>query len=117
MFYAEQVRREKYALDESGKSEALFCLKYGLARGGFLTANQLFGTSPSSSATSWCITPMFGCGDFRFRDGVGMALFYGDFFRAGLEKRRRVDGEFCRAIHTQRNPARYMPMFVTIRNR
>ncbi len=65
MFYAEQVRREKYALDEA-QLKPYFALNTVLQEGFGPPTN--YSASPSSSVLTFrCITLMFGCGDFRFR--------------------------------------------------
>ena len=71
-FYAEQVRREKYDLDEA-QLKPYFALDSVLNEGVFWTANQLFGIKFVERFDIPVYHP-------DGHDGVGLALFYGDFF-------------------------------------
>lgn len=78
-FYAEQVRREKYALDES-QLKPYFALDAVLNEGVFWTANQLFGIKFVERFDIPVYHPDVRVWEIFDHDGVGLALFYGDFF-------------------------------------
>lgn len=78
-FYAEQVRREKYALDEA-QLKPYFALDTVLNEGVFWTANQLFGIKFVERFDIPVYHPDVRVWEIFDLDGVGLALFYGDFF-------------------------------------
>lgn len=78
-FYAEQVRREKYALDEA-QLKPYFALETVLSDGVFWTANQLFGIKFIERFDIPVYHPDVRVWEIFDHDGVGLALFYGDFF-------------------------------------
>ncbi|NTX83395.1 peptidyl-dipeptidase Dcp [Citrobacter youngae] len=78
-FYAEQVRREKYALDEA-LLKPYFDLDTVLNEGVFWTANQLFGIKFIERFDIPVYHPDVRVWEIFDHDGVGLALFYGDFF-------------------------------------
>lgn len=78
-FYAEQVRREKYALDEA-QLKPYFALDTVLNEGVFWTANQLFGIKFVERFDIPVFHPDVRVWEIFDHDGAGLALFYGDFF-------------------------------------
>ncbi len=78
-FYAEQVRREKYALDEA-QLRPYFALDTVLNEGVFWTANQLFGIKFVERFDIPVYHPDVRVWEIFDHDGAGLALFYGDFF-------------------------------------
>ncbi|MBJ8888077.1 peptidyl-dipeptidase Dcp [Citrobacter sp. FDAARGOS_156] len=78
-YYAEQVRREKYALDEA-LLKPYFALDTVLNEGVFWTANQLFGIKFIERFDIPFYHPDVRVWEIFDHDGVGLALFYGDFF-------------------------------------
>lgn len=78
-FYAEQVRRDKYALDEA-QLRPYFVLDRVLNDGVFWTANQLFGIKFVERFDIPVYHPDVRVWEIIDHDGVGLALFYGDFF-------------------------------------
>ena len=78
-FYAEQVRRAKYALDES-QLKPYFELDTVLHEGVFSTANQLFGIKFVERFDIPVYHPDVRVWEIFDHNGVGLALFYGDFF-------------------------------------
>ncbi|EPJ7335602.1 peptidyl-dipeptidase Dcp [Citrobacter amalonaticus] len=78
-FYAGQVRRAKYALDES-QLKPYFELNTVLHEGGFWTANQLFGIKFIERFDIPVYHPDVRVWEIFDHNGVGLALFYGDFF-------------------------------------
>ncbi|HAT7570685.1 TPA: peptidyl-dipeptidase Dcp [Citrobacter werkmanii] len=78
-FYAEQVRREKYALDEA-QLKPYFALDTVLNEGVFWTANQLFGIKFVERFDIPIYHPDVRVWEIFDHDGAGLALFYGDFF-------------------------------------
>ncbi|MEG1783352.1 MAG: peptidyl-dipeptidase Dcp [Citrobacter sp.] len=78
-FYAEQVRREKYDLDEA-QLKPYFALDSVLNEGVFWTANQLFGIKFVERFDIPVYHPDGRVWEIFDHDGVGLALFYGDFF-------------------------------------
>ncbi|RSB18833.1 peptidyl-dipeptidase Dcp [Citrobacter farmeri] len=78
-FYAEQVRRAKYALDES-QLKPYFELDTVLHEGVFWTANQLFGIKFIERFDIPVYHPDVRVWEIFDHNGVGLALFYGDFF-------------------------------------
>jgi len=78
-FYAEQVRREKYALDEN-QLRAYFALDRVLEDGVFWAASQLFGLKFVPRHDIAVYHPDVRVWEIFDRNGEGLALFYGDFF-------------------------------------
>ncbi|WET38796.1 peptidyl-dipeptidase Dcp [Citrobacter enshiensis] len=78
-FYAEQVRREKFALDET-QLKPYFALDTVLNEGVFWAANQLFGIKFIERFDIPVYHPDVRVWEIFESDGVGLALFYGDFF-------------------------------------
>ena len=78
-FYAEQVRRAKYALDES-QLKPYFELDTVLHEGVFWTANQLFGIKFIERFDIPVYHPDVRVWEIFDHNGVGLALYYGDFF-------------------------------------
>lgn len=78
-FYAEQARREKYALDEA-QLKPYFALDTVLNEGVFWTANQLFGIKFVERFDIPVYHPDVRVWEIFDHDGAGLALFYGDFF-------------------------------------
>ena len=78
-FYAEQVRREKYALDEA-QLKPYFALDTVLNEGVFWTANQLFGIKFVERFDIPVYHSDVRVWEIFDHDGAGLALFYGDFF-------------------------------------
>ncbi|MDI7491535.1 peptidyl-dipeptidase Dcp [Cronobacter dublinensis] len=78
-FYAEQVRREKYALDEA-QIKPFFELDHVLTRGVFYAASALFGLTFSERTDIPVYHPDVRVWEIFDKDGSGLALFYGDFF-------------------------------------
>lgn len=78
-FYAEQVRREKFDLDEA-QLKPYFELNTVLNEGVFWTANQLFGIKFVERFDIPVYHPDVRVWEIFDHNGVGLALFYGDFF-------------------------------------
>lgn len=78
-FYAEQVRREKFCLDEA-QLKPYFELNTVLNEGVFWTANQLFGIKFVERFDIPVYHPDVRVWEIFDQNGVGLALFYGDFF-------------------------------------
>ena len=78
-FYAEQVRREKYALDEA-QLKPYFSLDSVLNEGVFWTANQLYGIKFVERFDIPVYHSDVRVWEIFDHDGIGLALFYGDFF-------------------------------------
>ncbi|WP_435930348.1 peptidyl-dipeptidase Dcp [Dryocola sp. BD613] len=78
-FYAEQVRRAKYDLDEA-QIKPYFELNSVLENGMFWAASKLFGLSFSERFDIPTYHPDVRVWEIFDKDGRGMALFYGDYF-------------------------------------
>lgn len=78
-FYAEQVRRAKYDLDE-GQIKPYFELNNVLSNGVFWAASQLFGLNFVERFDIPVYHDDVRVWEIFDKDGRGMALFYGDFF-------------------------------------
>lgn len=78
-FYAEQVRRAKYDLDE-GQIKPYFELNNVLCNGVFWAASQLFGLNFVERFDIPVYHDDVRVWEIFDKDGRGMALFYGDFF-------------------------------------
>lgn len=78
-FYAEQVRRAKYDLDE-GQIKPYFELNNVLSDGVFWAASQLFGLNFVERFDIPVYHDDVRVWEIFDKDGRGMALFYGDFF-------------------------------------
>ncbi|MEX3019792.1 peptidyl-dipeptidase Dcp [Kluyvera sp. STS39-E] len=79
LFYSEQVRREKYAIDEA-QIKPWFALENVLIDGVFWSASQLFGIRFVERFDLPVYHPDVRVWEIFDADGEGMALFYGDFF-------------------------------------
>ncbi|MFU0885128.1 peptidyl-dipeptidase Dcp [Kluyvera sichuanensis] len=79
LFYSEQVRREKYAIDEA-QIKPWFALERVLVDGVFWSASQLFGVTFVERFDLPVYHPDVRVWEIFDADGEGMALFYGDFF-------------------------------------
>ncbi|SCC51632.1 peptidyl-dipeptidase Dcp [Kosakonia oryziphila] len=78
-FYAEQVRLEKYALDES-QIKPYFALNSVLTDGVFWAASELFGIRFTERFDIPVYHPDVRVWEIFDTDGRGLALFYGDFY-------------------------------------
>ncbi|WP_436892635.1 peptidyl-dipeptidase Dcp [Siccibacter turicensis] len=78
-YYAGEVRREKYALNEND-IKPYFELDSVLARGVFYAANRLFGIRMVERFDIPRYHEDVRTWEIFDKDGRGMALFYGDFF-------------------------------------
>lgn len=78
-FYAEQVRREKYSLDEA-QIKPYFELNSVLDNGMFWAASQLFGLKFVERFDIPTYHPDVRVWEIFDKNGRGMALFYGDYF-------------------------------------
>lgn len=78
-FYAEQVRRERYSLDEA-QVRAYFALNNVLERGVFYAASTLFGLTFVERFDIPVYHEDVRVWEIFDSDGRGLALFYGDFF-------------------------------------
>lgn len=79
LYYSEQVRREKYAIDEA-QIKPWFALERVLVDGVFWSASQLFGIRFVERFDLPVYHPDVRVWEIFDADGEGMALFYGDFF-------------------------------------
>lgn len=79
LFYSEQVRREKYAIDDA-QIKPWFALERVLTDGVFWSASQLFGITFVERFDLPVYHPDVRVWEIFDADGEGMALFYGDFF-------------------------------------
>lgn len=78
-FYAEQVRRGKYDLDE-GQIKPYFELNSVIDNGIFWAASRLFGLKFVERFDIPAYHPDVRVWEIFDQDGRGMALFYGDYF-------------------------------------
>lgn len=79
LFYSEQVRRDKYAIDEA-QIKPWFALERVLIDGVFWSASQLFGIQFIERFDLPVYHPDVRVWEIFDANGEGMALFYGDFF-------------------------------------
>ncbi|MGD8204632.1 peptidyl-dipeptidase Dcp [Pantoea sp. FN0305] len=79
-FYAEQVRRAKYDLDES-QIRPYFELNNVLENGVFYAANQLYGLTFKQRNDLPVYQPDVRVYEVFDKDGSSLALFYTDFFK------------------------------------
>lgn len=79
-FYAEQVRKEKYNLDED-EIKPYFELYKVLEKGVFYAANQLYGISFKQRTDLPVYQPDVRVYEVFDKDGKSMALFYCDYFK------------------------------------
>lgn len=114
MFYAEQVRREKYALDEA-QLKPYFALNTVLQEG-FSGPPTSYSASPSSSVLTFrCITLMFGCGRFSTPMVSAWRYFMATSSRGTRKAAARGWGILSSNPHSMK-PGPLYTMFVTIRN-
>ncbi|QKJ87113.1 Dipeptidyl carboxypeptidase II [Paramixta manurensis] len=79
-FYAEQVRREKYALD-AAQIKPYFELNNVLENGVFYAANQLYGITFKLRKDIPVYQPDVRVYEVFDKDGKSLALFYTDYFK------------------------------------
>jgi len=79
-YYAEEVRREKYALDER-QIRPYFALQNVLEKGVFWAASQLFGIRFTPRPDVPVYHPDVQVYEIFDADNTPLALFYGDFFK------------------------------------
>ncbi|EOV8480416.1 peptidyl-dipeptidase Dcp [Klebsiella aerogenes] len=79
LYYGEQVRRAKFAIDEA-QLKPYFALDRVLEDGVFWTANQLFGIRFVERFDIPLYHPDVRVWEIFDANGEGMALFYGDYF-------------------------------------
>ncbi|HCS4248333.1 TPA: peptidyl-dipeptidase Dcp [Klebsiella aerogenes] len=79
LYYGEQVRRAKFAIDEA-QLKPYFALDRVLEDGVFWTASQLFGISFVERFDIPLYHPDVRVWEIFDANGEGMALFYGDYF-------------------------------------
>ncbi len=79
-FYAEQVRKAKYDLDES-QIKPYFELDNVLENGVFYAANQLYGITFKQRTDIPTYTPDMKVYEVFDKDGSSLALFYTDYFK------------------------------------
>lgn len=115
MFYAEQVRREKYALDEA-QLKPYFALNTVLQEG-FSGPPTSYSASPSSSVLTFrCTTLMFGCGRFSTPMVSAWRYFMATSSRGTRKAAARGWGILSSNPHSMK-PGPLYTMYVTIRNR
>lgn len=115
MFYAEQVRREKYALDEA-QLKPYFALNTVLQEGVFWTANQLFGITFVERFDIPVYHLMFGCGRFSIPMVSAWRYFMATSSRGTRKAAARGWGILSSNPHSMK-PGPLYTMYVTIRNR
>lgn len=106
-FFAEQARREKYALDEA-LLKPYFALDTVLNEGVFWTANQLFGIKFIERFDIPVYHPDVRVWEIFDHDGVGLALFYGDFFARESKRGGAWMGNFVeQSLQNETRPVIY----------
>lgn len=97
-YYAERVRREKYALDES-QIKPYLALNRALEEGVFWAASQLFGIRFVERFDIPVYHPDVRVWEIVDHNGEGMALFYGDFFARDSKGGGAWMGNFVEQSH------------------
>ena len=97
-YYAERVRLEKYALDES-QIKPYLALNRALEEGVFWAASQLFGISFVERFDIPVYHPDVRVWEIVDHNGEGMALFYGDFFARDSKGGGAWMGNFVEQSH------------------
>jgi len=97
-YYAERVRLEKYALDES-QIKPYFALDTTLRDGVFWAASQLFGIRFVERFDIPVYHPDVRVWEIFDHTGEGMALFYGDFFARDSKGGGAWMGNFVEQYH------------------
>lgn len=97
-YYAERVRLEKYALDES-QIKPYFALDTTLRDGVFWAASQLFGIRFVERFDIPVYHPDVRIWEIFDHTGEGMALFYGDFFARDSKGGGAWMGNFVEQSH------------------
>lgn len=97
-YYAERVRLEKYALDES-QIKPYFALDTTLRDGVFWAASQLFGIRFVERFDIPVYHPDVRVWEIFDHTGEGMALFYGDFFARDSKGGGAWMGNFVEQSH------------------
>ena len=92
-FFAQQVRMEKYSLDE-GQIKPYFELGNVLNKGVFWAASQLFGLQFVERFDIPVYHPDVRVWEIFDADGQGIALFYGDFYARGSKSGGAWMGNF-----------------------
>ena len=97
-YYAERVRLEKYALDES-QIKPYLALNRTLEEGVFWAASQLFGIRFVERFDIPVYHPDVRVWEIVDHNGEGMALFYGDFFARDSKGGGAWMGNFVEQSH------------------
>lgn len=97
-YYAERVRLDKYALDES-QIKPYFALDNALRDGVFWAASQLFGIRFVERFDIPVYHPDVRVWEIFDHTGEGMALFYGDFFARDSKGGGAWMGNFVEQSH------------------
>ncbi len=97
-YYAERVRLEKYALDES-QIKPYLALNRALEEGVFWAASQLFGIRFVERFDIPVYHPDVRVWEIVDHNGEGMALFYGDFFARDSKGGGAWMGNFVEQSH------------------
>lgn len=113
-FYAERLRRERYAFDEAALKPYLSL--GGIIEAAFACAHELFGLSFTERHDIPVYHPDVRTWEVAGRDGAPVGLFYGDYFgrsskrsgawMSGFRSQRRLDGEVRPIIVNVMNFAR-----------
>jgi peptidyl-dipeptidase Dcp len=101
-FYAEQVRKAKYDLDES-QIKPYFELDNVLNNGVFYAANLLYGISFKERKDIPVYQPDVRVYEVFDKDGKSMALFYTDFFKRDNKGGGAWDEQLRRTVEVERH--------------
>ncbi|WAH64706.1 M3 family metallopeptidase [Xanthomonas hortorum] len=93
-FYAEQVRKAKYDLDES-QIKPYFELDNVLQNGVFYAATQLYGVTFKRRTDIPTYHPDVKVYEVLDADGTSIALFYADYFKRGSKSGGSWNGSFA----------------------
>ena len=98
-FYAEQVRKAEYDLDES-QLKPYFALDHVLQDGVFYAATQLYGITFKERKDIPVYQPDVRVFEVFDADGKPLALFYARLLQARQQARRRLDGQLRGPVET-----------------
>jgi peptidyl-dipeptidase Dcp len=110
-FYAEQVRKAKYALDDS-EVKQYFELDRVLKDGVFFAANQLYGLTFKERKDLPVYQPDVRVFEVFDADGKSMALFYVDYFK----RPNKNGGAWCNLLNQPSGLEARKPVVVNVAN-
>jgi peptidyl-dipeptidase Dcp len=110
-FYAEKVRKAKYAIDEA-EVKPYFLLDRVVQDGVFFAANQLYGLTFKPRTDIPVYQPDMKVWEVFDADGKSLALFYADYFA----RPNKDGGAWCSGLNAPSGMAGRKPIVINVTN-